>query len=107
MIMGKFTLGVAEKPLNKKLATYVAAAVLAVGAFSVAPAYAGHHEGHKCAKMAEKCCKSKKSCKKDCQKPCCKEKKKSDCQSKSGCKSKMGCKSGAGQHHNDNSRYNN
>lgn len=99
---------------NKKLATVAFAGILAMGAFSAAPAFAGSHGGNGCSaagcgsKTEKSSCNSANGCKdaNSCKsaKPC-KSKsacKKSQCKTKAPCKSK--CKKSAS--HEDNSRYN-
>lgn len=105
------------KTINKKLATAAFAGMLAMGAFSAAPAFAGSHGGNGCsaagcnAKTEKNACKTKSGCKSSCKaKSGCKDankckgqcSKKSDCQ-KSQCK-KSSCSKK--KHHNDNKRYN-
>ena len=57
-----------EKKINKKLATAALTGILAVGAFSAAPAFAGSHSNgcsaSGCGKKTEKSgCKGKSGCK--------------------------------------------
>lgn len=96
---------------NKKIATMALAGILAMGAFSAAPAFAGHHGANSCsaagcsAKTEKNSCKAKASCK---DKTSCKSM--SSCKDKSSCKEKCnsGCKSkgSARPSHSDNDRYN-
>lgn len=100
---------------NKKIATVAFAGMLAMGAFSAAPAFAGGHGGNGCSaagchtKTEKNSCKSTSGCKSSCKsKSSCKDASKCQAKCKSeakpGCKSKSGCKSKPS--HEDNSRYN-
>lgn len=104
-----------EKFKNKKVATVALAGILAMGAFSAAPAFAGNHAGNGCSaagcgsKTEKSGCKGASGCKSGCEsKSSCKSK--SGCEGKSGCKSKneckSGCKSKSAPSHEDNARYN-
>ncbi len=105
-----------KKPINKKLAAAAFAGMLAVGAFSAAPAFAGSGtngcSAAGCGKKTEKSsckashgCKGKTSCK---AKHSCKDK--TSCKAKADCKGKTSCKTKSGStctgDHNDGSRYN-
>ncbi|MGH1456792.1 MAG: hypothetical protein ACRBDI_08420 [Alphaproteobacteria bacterium] len=102
---------------NKKLATAAFAGLLAMGAFSAAPAFAGSHGTNGCsaagcnAKTEKNACKTKSGCKSSC-------KAKSGCKDANACKSKCTkskeqcskkksqCTKKSQQHHNNNDRYN-
>lgn len=107
-----------EKKINKKLATAALTGILAVGAFSASPAFAGNHSNGcsaaGCNKKSEKSsCKGKTGCKSSCKaKSSCKDKhsckSKNSCKDKHSCKSKNDCKASCSgkKDHSDNSTYN-
>ncbi len=110
-----------KKPFHKKLATAAFAGMLAVGAFSAAPAFAGSHSNgcsaSGCNKKTEKSscsgksgCKGKTSCK---VKASCKGKHSckgaNSCKDKHSCKDKSSCKDKTCKgktDHSDNENYN-
>lgn len=110
-----------KSKVNKKLATVALAGIMAVGAFSASPAFAGSHgnscsasgcgsktEGNACksgCKSSDKptggsSCASKSTCqaKTSCQAA---TETKATCQAKASCENKASCSG-----HNDNKRYN-
>lgn len=111
-----------KKPVNKKLATAALTGILAVGAFSAAPAFAGSGSNgcsaSGCGKKTEKhncgangCkgksgCKGKDKAKNSCGANGCKGKAKAEKNSCSanGCKGKSGCEGKTD--HSDNDNYN-
>ncbi len=101
-----------KKPMNKKVATVALAGILAMGAFSAAPAFAGNGGNgcgaSGCNKKTEKhSCSGKSGCPSKAKNSC---KGKSSCPSKDKptCKKKKKCNKSKGKirSHNDNSRYN-